>query len=199
RRAAPSRESGTRRRGGRRSPPRAAGGCPAATAAPRPPPWACRRSRPLQPSCERALPPLHPTRLGRRALVVVAEEVEEPVDQEPVRLASERLAALRRLAPGGIDRDHDVAEEPVGRPTRALALREGEHVGRAVAPAPAPVERAHLAVGDQDDGELGPAQPKAAQQPTRVPPEPRRERGRTPPARVRRDLHLTAPLGRRRW
>src|SRR5205814_8697760 len=105
-REGPRRESGTRRRGGRRSRPRAAGGCPAATAAPRPPPWASRRSRPLQPSCERALAPLHPTRLGRRALVVVAEEVEEPVDQEPVRLACERLAALRRLAPGRIDRDH---------------------------------------------------------------------------------------------
>src|SRR5439155_4578538 len=163
--------TGSLRAPSQRSPPRAAGGCPAATAARRPPPWAWRWSRPLQPSCERALAPLHPTRLGRRALVVVAEEVEEPVDQEPVRLASERLAALRRLAPGGIDRDHDVAEEPVRRPTRALALREGEHVGRAVAAAPAPVERAHLAVGDQDDGELGAAQPKAAQQPARAPPE----------------------------
>ena len=100
--------------------------------------------------------------------MVVAEEVEEPVDQEPVGRASRRLATLRRLAPGTIDRDHDVAEEPVGRAARTLALREREHIGRAVAAAPAPVEGAHLAVGDEDDGELGPVEPEVAQEVPRL-------------------------------
>src|SRR5256886_11698738 len=92
---------------------------------------------------ERSLAPLHPPGFGRRPLVVVAEEVEEPVDQEPLALTPERLATLGRLAARRVDRDHDVAEEAVGR-GGPLALSEGEHVRGPVAPAPAVVQPPHL-------------------------------------------------------
>src|SRR2546430_8217769 len=71
---------------------------------------------------ERSLAPLHPPGVGRRPLVVVAEEVEEPVDQEPVALTPERLATLGRLAARRVDRDHDVAEEAVGRDRKSTRL-----------------------------------------------------------------------------
>ena len=68
--------------------------------------------------------------------MVVAEEVAEAVRCEMDELGVE--AALR-LAAGGVDGDHDVAEQAgIGR--RGLALRERQHVGRPVLAAPVAVE-----------------------------------------------------------
>src|SRR5262249_58994821 len=79
---------------------------------------------------ELALPALHAPRLGGRALVVVAEEMQHPVDQQPIELVRQRRGALRRLPARGVDGDDDVAQESPRRATRTLALGEREHVGR---------------------------------------------------------------------
>lgn len=128
--------------------------------------------------------------------MVVAEEVEKPVDEEPLGLARERRPALRSLAPRGVERDDDVAEEPVGRAARPLALREGEDVGRAVAATPAPVQRPHLAVGDEDERELRGGQPDRVEETSGGPAEARGERGRVPAAGRDDDRHRPQPFAR---
>src|SRR5439155_13031300 len=143
-----------------------------------PPASALARSAGLEHACQGPLAARHPPGLGRRALVVVAEEVEEAVDQETLALAAERLAAPGCLAAGSVDRDDDVAEEAVGGAGGSFGLREGEHVRRAVAPAPAAVQPPHLPVGDEEHGELGAAEAHRPEQAARAPCEPGRQRRR---------------------
>jgi hypothetical protein len=88
--------------------------------------------------------------VGRGALVIVAEEVEEPMDQEPVALALEPFTADGGLPARGLEGDDDVAEKPVGGRASALALREREDIGRPVDAAVAAVEGPHGPVRDHD-------------------------------------------------
>ena len=72
---------------------------------------------------KRPFAPLHATRLLRRHLVIVPEQMEHAVDQEPFALARERLAALGRLPSRRVDRDDDVAEQLSRRAAVALPPR----------------------------------------------------------------------------
>ncbi len=84
--------------------------------------------------------------------MVVAEQVEQPVCEVAVELRADRPPLLARPPGGGVERDYHVAQE---RPIpRRLALREREHVGRRVLPAPLAVQGADAPVGDEEDREL---------------------------------------------
>jgi hypothetical protein len=102
--------------------------------------------------------------------VIVAEQVEEAVRQVPVELVGERPPLATGSTFGRVERHYHV---PKVRPTSGrIHQREGEHVGGAILPAPAPVEPADLGVGHHQERELrlGPPQgrqeaPRAAGQP----------------------------------
>src|SRR5262245_13181003 len=119
----------------------------------------------LERAPERPLFPLHPARLRRRALVVVAQEMEEAVHEQPLALGFEGMPVRRGLAARRVDRDDHVAEERLGervravepamRPARTLVvprratrrpamprvpLRKGQHVGRTILRAPVAIE-----------------------------------------------------------
>src|SRR5215813_9242190 len=100
-------------------------------------------SPPLEPSRQGALPALHPPRFGRRALVVVAQQVQHAVNEQSVELRRQRGRAFRRLPPRRVDGDDDVAQQPRWRAARPLGLREREHVGGPVLPPPLTVQPAH--------------------------------------------------------
>ena len=69
-----------------------------------------------------------------RVAVVPADQVEHAVGHEQLELGDERHAEAPRLAPGGLGRDHDLADQRARQAGRLE--REGQHVG---APAHAPV------------------------------------------------------------
>src|SRR5689334_23747791 len=104
--------------------------------------------------------------------------MEEPVDQEPLGLPPDGVAPLGGLPARGVDRDDDVAEEPVGRTAVAVALGERQHVGRTVTTAPVAVEDSHLPVRDEEDRELRVAEAEADEEPARAPAETATERRR---------------------
>ena len=97
----------------------------------------------------------HLAGVGRAALVVHAQHVENAVDQQVAELLLQRHPAATRLAVGGLDRDHDVAQ---GRAAvhRAGALEQGEgqHVGRLAGAAVAPGQLGDLRVAGEGDREL---------------------------------------------
>src|SRR4029453_10801240 len=97
-------------------------------------------SAPLHPSRQRALATLHAPCLGRRALVIVAQQVQDAVDQQPVELRRERLGALRRLPACGVQADHHVAQETHRCTARTLGLRERQDVGGTVLASPVAVQ-----------------------------------------------------------
>ena len=81
--------------------------------------------------------------------------------EQPVDLGGQAALPVPGLPPRRGHRDHDVAEHlGVQRGPRPLELGEGEDIGGPVDAAPAAVERAHRAVADEQDRELG---PRAAQ------------------------------------
>src|SRR6478672_5713097 len=82
--------------------------------------------------------------------MVVAREMEQPVEEEALDLARGRFPAPARLARRVRDGDDDVAEEAGG-------LRgKGQDVGRGVLPPVAPVERSHPPVAAEEDGDFDP-------------------------------------------
>src|SRR5262249_56133795 len=71
---------------------------------------------------------LHPLCLRRRALVVIAQQMQHAVDQQPVELARERLRPLPGLPARGVHRDDDVTQQPLGCAALPLGLRQREHL-----------------------------------------------------------------------
>src|SRR5262249_28696774 len=83
---------------------------------------------------------LHPLCLGRRALVVVAQQMQHAVDQQPIELARERRRPLPGLPTRRVHRDDDVTQQPLGCAALPFDLRERQHVGGPVRAAPLPVQ-----------------------------------------------------------
>jgi hypothetical protein len=78
-------------------------------------------------------------------LVIVAEQMQDAVHHQMRHVVGGRFLLRLCLTPHGLPRQHDVAQEG------AVARGIGEHIGRPVFPAVAPVERAHgLVVGEGD-------------------------------------------------
>src|ERR1700682_2989391 len=89
----------------------------------------------------------HLSRLARVRMIVSAA-MQDPVRQQPARLGRPRASPFPRLSPRRLQRDDHVAQGA------GVIQGEREHVGGAVLSAPAPVEAANLAIGDQRDGKL---------------------------------------------
>jgi hypothetical protein len=147
----------------------------------------------VEASCERAFAPLHAARLRSRTFVVVAEEMQHAVDQQPIQLRPQRRGPLGRLAARAVERDDDVAQQAARRPPGALGLGERQDVGRPVLAAPVPVQAADDGIRDQDEGELGIGQPQRRQQAVAAPRQAAGDRGRAPAAGADRDGGVSAP------
>ena len=92
-------------------------------------------------------------------LVVVADQMQEPVDRQMAEVMIERLLFVVGLFARGLIGDGDVAEHArrvVGRGRAGrLQRRKRQHVGRLVDAAPVAVERADAGIVGQHDRELG--------------------------------------------
>ena len=106
-----------------------------------------------------ALEPLHGAVVG---LVIVAQAVEEAVEEQHPELALGRVPGRGGLAAGGRHRDQDVAHvAPLG----ALLAWEGDDVGRRVLAAELVVDPLELAVAGEARGEARGAGGQLADQP----------------------------------
>jgi hypothetical protein len=98
----------------------------------------------------------HLAGLARAALVVEAEHVQGPVDQQIPQLLVERDAPPSSLALRGLHRKHDVTERGAAmRGAGTLEHGEGEHVGGARLPSVAARQFRDLGVRHQRHRELG--------------------------------------------
>ncbi len=91
-------------------------------------------------------------------LVIVSDQMQEPVDRKMAEVMIERLFLVIRLFARGLVGDGDIAEHSrrVGRRARGrLQRRKRQHVGRLVDAAPVIVERTDAGIVGQHDCELG--------------------------------------------
>lgn len=108
------------------------------------------------------LPLKHPARFGRGPFMVVAEQVKHPVDQQRTQPGRDFDIQLARLAGGGFDRNHDIAERD-RRLGRARRRREGvwtelgkrQNVGSAILAAKVSIQTADRAVGHETQRKFG--------------------------------------------
>src|SRR6266850_467714 len=82
--------------------------------------------------------------------VIVSAAMQDPVRQQTAQLGRERPSSFPRLPPRRLQRDDHVAQRA------GVVQGKRKHVGGLVLSAPASVEAADLAIGDQRDGELLP-------------------------------------------
>src|SRR5206468_8221051 len=85
-------------------------------------------------------------------LVVVSDQMQEPVDRQMAEVMIERLFFVIGLFPRGLKVDGDIAEHPrrVGRRARGrLQRRKRQHVGRLVDAAPVIVQRTNAGIVGQ--------------------------------------------------
>jgi hypothetical protein len=106
-----------------------------------------------------SFPSLHAERLVFAALMVIATEVKDPMNQQSDDFFVQRPLAFFRLAHGGRHRNHDITQWPSGltRHLRrtGLACGERQHVRAAVfAPEPE-VETAHSPIADERETYIG--------------------------------------------
>jgi hypothetical protein len=96
--------------------------------------------------------------------MVVAEQVQDSVHRQQLKLILRAVPGLGGLFGGDLRAEHDVAEQTrvgsfVARRTRLrrpqLVHRERQHVGRARLPHPAFVQLSHGGLVHQQDGQLG--------------------------------------------
>lgn len=103
--------------------------------------------------------------------MIVTQQVEEPVQNQPASLLRGRVTFPPRVAPGGLCRDHDVAQEtlefassfPLSRAT--FLPRERKHVRRPRPSAIGGVQPRDLPVIHETNIEIPPAQPQHLSQP----------------------------------
>lgn len=87
--------------------------------------------------------------------MVVAEKVQNAVDEQDPDLGRQRPATRFRLSRGSCQRDHHITQQ--ARLTRnglPFSHGEGKDIGRSVFVAVLPVERVDLRIPDETDGEL---------------------------------------------
>ena len=91
-----------------------------------------------------------PGRLG----VIVAQKVQEAVDDEMGEMVGKALALVAGLTGQRFVRQRDVADE-AGKRREGLELRKAQDIGRLVDPPPVAVEDALMGVVGQQDRDLG--------------------------------------------
>ena len=114
---------------------------------------------------EFALAREHPSRVDARSFVVVANQVERPVDQERSQTLGWRHSVLRCLAKCRVYRDDDVAQNCAGEVDQLvkiggasanfLDLRKRQHIGRRVRTAKLPIESLDSSIVNHDNRKLG--------------------------------------------
>jgi hypothetical protein len=129
----------------------------------------------------------HEGRVTRAPFVIVAQQVEDPMDQEAPEFLTKSVPEISRMTPGRIDRNHDIAQQhgrtvgarPPTLPSPSRGEGEGggerkrQHVGRSVFfPVPA-IEGAYAPVGDQHQAELRAIGPRGRQDGVGCPAQPR--------------------------
>ena len=111
----------------------------------------------------------HAQRLVLGALVVVANQMQEAVDDQAGEPVVQADALGHGLAPGGVHRNEDVAQLGLGQHCARLALhREGEDVGRPLFLAVLLVVGGHLGIVEKDHAHLSRVQAQQAEQPVAV-------------------------------
>ncbi len=87
--------------------------------------------------------------------VIVAEQMQDPVDQQARHLLFETVAEALGLTSRGVETDHHVPEHPRrDRLALPFELREGDDVGRMVLAPPLAVERVDRGVVREEDRQL---------------------------------------------
>lgn len=97
----------------------------------------------------------HASSLRAAVHVIVTQEMQDAVHQQPTHFRVETSARPRSLSRGSIEADDHVTQRDA-YPLRALPLylREGQHIGGPVFTSPHAVERSDLVVAGQNDGEI---------------------------------------------
>lgn len=88
--------------------------------------------------------------------VVVAQQMEDAVDDQAQEVLLGVQAVFLGLAPGGVHADHHVAQQPGGQVGElALGLGKGDDVGGAVLAQVLQVELVDVGIVGDDQGEFG--------------------------------------------
>ena len=111
----------------------------------------------------------HAQRLVLGALVVVANQMQEAVDDQAGEPVVQADPLGHGLAPGGVHRNEDVAQLGLGQHCARLAFhRKGEDVGRPLFLAVLLVVGGHLGIVEKDHAHLSRVQAQQAEQPVAV-------------------------------
>lgn len=86
--------------------------------------------------------------------MVVAKEVEDPMDQEEREFPRNGMALLVSLSSRGLDRNDHVAQEMRLRRWGTLLLRKGENVGGIIVVQIHPIEPPDGSITDEEDRDL---------------------------------------------
>jgi hypothetical protein len=95
----------------------------------------------------------------------VAQEMEQPVDEEKLDFAAGGMPRLRSLAHGRRHRNDDITKD-IRLNVRKLSFPQGEgkHVGSSVPAAVPPVQGTHRTITDKENAQLGIMKADAPQQ-----------------------------------
>ena len=106
---------------------------------------------PPQASLDSCHPPAVP-------FVVVPEQMQQPVERQPAELETDPVTGRMGLSCRDALGDHDVTQEPGTTPrTRRIDVgRERQYIGGPVPAQKPPVERSHLRVAHERDGNITP-------------------------------------------
>ena len=91
-----------------------------------------------------------------RAFVIMAQNVKHPMQKKPKDFIIEASVTRRRLRCGSFNADHNVPNQSAPMHTAlAFEQRERENVGGPIATPPSPIQRLHLSIGNERNGQFG--------------------------------------------
>lgn len=94
---------------------------------------------------------MHADRFATGNFVVVAEQVQNSVDEQGLQLFWQRMSAALGLARGGLDGNHHIAQKSR---LYCIGKRKGEDVSRFVLPAILAIQAVNLRVRHQREAEF---------------------------------------------
>ena len=88
--------------------------------------------------------------------MVVTEQMQQSMDQQPVDLLPDRVTSHRRLALRARNRYHDVSQQVFCEPRRnAFPIGKGQDIRSSVLAAIASIQGTHGGVADEQDADFG--------------------------------------------
>lgn len=94
---------------------------------------------------------MHADRFATGDFVVVAEQVQNAVDEQRLQLFWQRMPAALRLARGGLNRNHHVAQKSR---LQCVGERKGKYISRLVLSAILAIQAVNLRVRHQRETEF---------------------------------------------